>query len=164
MTKSAVIQKQAAKSLEVTDIDLGELAQPYALIPPGEYDVVIFPAKKPHDINIFESKRLLTYWKIQDLDSDYHGTQLTLSFQRPKKGKKWGALSKFAQCYRIAVGRNPDRYDTGRLSLSVFKNKLFRAQVGTVTEFNDPQSRKRVKRSPDNYYSVIKTLLALTVG
>jgi hypothetical protein len=158
MIKKAVIQKQDTSTADDVDLDLGELAQTYALIPPGEYDVVF--ANKAHPMKFGKGMRLITYWLIQDLTSEYHGTELTLGFQYPKKGKKWGALSKFAQCYRIAVGRNPDRYDTGRLSLSVFKNTLFPAQVRTVTEFNDPQSRKRVKRSPENYYSVIDTLLA----
>jgi hypothetical protein len=163
MIKKAVIQPQDTSTADDVDLDLGELAQFYALIPPDAYDVMLMN-KKPHFIYIFGSKRLVTYWLIQDLSSEYHGTELTLSFQCPKKGKKWGALSKFAQCYRIATGRNPDRFDTGRLSPNVFKHKLFRAQVVTVTGFNDPQSRKWVERSPENYYSVIGTLLALNVG
>ncbi len=162
MIKKAVIQKQDTSTAEDFDLDLGEVAQSYPLIPPGEYDVGFM--NKAHFMTLLKGERLISYWKIQDLNSEYHGTELILSFQRPKKGKKWGALSKFAQCYRIAVGRNPDRFDTGRLSINVFKNKLFRAQVRTVTEFNDPKGRKRVERSPENHYSVIDTLVALNVG
>ncbi len=69
-----------------------------------------------------------------------------------------------AQCYRIAVGRDPDRFDVGRLSTSVFKNKLFCARVVTVTKGNDSKGRKQVERSPENQYSVIDILLALNVG
>ena len=162
MTKSAVIQKQAAKSLEVTDIDLGELAQTYSLIPPGEYDVVF--ANKAHPMKFGKGIRLITYWKIQDLFSEYHGTELIMGLQYPKKGKKWGTLSKMAQCYRIAFSRDPDRLDTGRVSTSVFKHKLFRAQVVTVPKGNAPKNRKQVERSPENWYSVIDILLALNVG
>ena len=162
MTKSAVIQKQAAKSLEVTDIDLGELAQPYSLIPPGEY-VVVF-ANKAHPMKFGKGMRLITYWLIQDLTSEYHGTELIMGLEYPKKGKKWGALSKMAQCYRIATGCDPDQFDTGRVSINVFKKKLFRAQVVTVTKGNDSKGRKQDERSPENHYSVIQTLLALNVG
>ena len=161
MIKQAVIQKQDAKSIEATDIDLGEVAQPYPLIPPGEYDVGFV---KAHEMPIFKGKRLITYWKIQDLSSDYHGTELILGFQFPQKGKKWGALSKMAQCYRIAVDRDPDRFDVGRLSTRVFKNKLFRAKVVTVTKGNDSKGRKQAERSQENQYSVIDILLALNVG
>jgi len=163
MIKKAVIQPQDTSTADDVDLDLGELAQTYALIPPGEHDVMLMN-KKPHFINIFGSKRLVTYYKIHDLDSDYHGTELILSFQCPQKGEKWGPLSKFAQCYRIATSHDPGSDDIERLSINVFKNKLFRAQVRTVTEFNDPKSRKRVKRSPENWYSVIDTLLALKMG
>ena len=161
MIKSAVIQKQAAKSIEATDIDLGELAQPYPLIPPGEYDVVFV---KAHPMKILGGTRLITYWKIQELCSDHNGKTLILSFQFPKQGRKWGALSKMAQCIKIATGRDPDRYDIGKLSTSVFKKKLFRAQVVTVTKGNDPKGRKQVERPPENHYSVIETLVALIVG
>ncbi len=161
MIKRAVIQPQELSTADDVDLDLGELAPPYPLIPPGEYDVVFV---KAHPMNIFKGTRLITYWKIQDLSNEYHGTVLILGFQFPKKGKKWGPLSKLAQCYRIATSHDPGSDDIGQLSINVFKNKLFRAQVRTVTEFNDPKSRKRVKRSPENYYSVIETLLALKMG
>ncbi len=161
MIKRAYALKPAAISSEDVDLDLGELAQTYSLIPPGEYDVVFV---KAHPMKFGRGKRLITYWKIQDLSSEYHGTELILGFQFPKKGKKWGALSKMAQCYRIAVGRDPDRFDTGRLSINVFKHKLFRARVVTVTKGNAPKNRKQVERSSENQYSVIDTLLALNVG
>lgn len=160
MIKSAVIQKHASKSIDAADIDLGELAQPYSLIPPGEYDVVFV---KAHSMKFGRGKRLITYWKIQDLSSEYHGTELIMGLQYPKKGKKWGTLSKMTQCYRIAVGRDPDQFDTGRVSINVFKKKLFRAQVVTVTKGNDSKGRKQDERSPENHYSVIQTLLALNV-
>ncbi len=160
MIKSAVIQKKA-KSIDAADIDLGQIAQPYPLIPSGEYDVVFV---KAHQMDIFRGKRLITYWKIQDLSSEYHGTVLILGFPFPKKGKKWGALSKMAQCIKIATGRDPDRFDVGRISTSVFKHKLFRAQVVTVTKGNDSKGRKQDERSPENHYSVIQTLLAFNVG
>ena len=161
MIKKAVALKPDAFTSEDVDLDLGEIAKVYPLIPPGEYDVVFV---KAHPMNILRGMRLITYWKIQDLPSEYHGTELIMGFQYPKNGRKWGTLSKMAQCYRIAVGRNPDRFDIGRLSTSVFKNKLFRAQVVTVAKGNAPKDRKQVERSPENYYSVIEILLALSVG
>ena len=164
MIKRAVIQPQDTSTADDVDLDLGELAQPYALIPPGEYDVVFM--NKAHYMTLFKGQRqrLITYWKIQDLGGEYHETELTLNFQCPEKGKKWGTLSKMAQCYRLAVSRDPDRFDVGRLSTSVFKKKLFRARVVTVTKGNAPKNRKQVERSPENYYSVIENLLALNVG
>ena len=162
MIKKAVIQSQELSTADDVDLDLGELAQPYSLIPSGEYDVVF--ANKAHPMKFGKGMRLITYWKIQDLSSEYHGTELTMGLQYPKKGKKWGTLSKMAQCYRIAVSRDPDRFDVGRVSTSVFKHKLFRAQVGTVPKGNAPKGRKQVERSPENWYSVIDILLALNVG
>ncbi len=162
MIKKAVIQSQDTSTADDVDLDFGELAQPYPLILPGEY-VVAFV--KAHEMNIFRGKRLITYWKIQDMSSEYHGVVLILGFQFPKKrGKKWSPLSKMAQCYRIAVGRDPDRFDVGRLSTRVFKNKLFCARVVTVTKGNDSKGRKQVERSQENHYSVIDILLAINVG
>jgi len=164
MVKKAYALKPVAVSLvEDVDFDLGVVAKPYALIPPGVYDVG-FGGKKPHSMRIFGGERLITYWLIQDLSSEYHGTELILGFEFPQEGKKWGTLSKMAQCIRIATGRDPYRYDTGRLSTRVFKHKLFSAQVRTVTEGNNPKGRKRQERSPESHYSVIETLLALKVG
>jgi len=42
VVKRAYALKPDAISSEDVDLDLGELAQPYALIPPGEYDVVFY--------------------------------------------------------------------------------------------------------------------------
>jgi len=159
--KKAVALKSDAFTPEDVDFDLGEVAQPYPLIPPGEYDVVFV---KAHPMKILGGTRFITYWKIQELCSDHNGKTLILSFQFPKQGRKWGPLSKMAQCIKIATGRDPDRYDTGRVSTNVFKHKLFRAQVVTVTKGNDPKGRKQVERSKENHYSVIDTLLALNVG
>ena len=161
MIKSVVIQQPEPTSIEAPDIDLGEVEQPYHLIPPGLYDVGFV---KAHAMPIYTSKRLITYWRIQDLGSEHHGKTLIMGFQYPIKGKKWGPLSKMAQCYRLAAGRDPDRLDTGRLSTTVFKNKLFSAHVVTVTKGNDPKGRKPYKRSPENHYSVIDTLVELKVG
>jgi hypothetical protein len=165
MIKKAVALKPdafASESSEDVDLDLGEVAQAYPLIPPGEYDVVFV---KAHKMPIKKSQRLITYWGIQDLACEHHGTVLIMGFPYPKQGrKKWGANSKLAQCYRIAIGRNPDRYDTGRLSTNVFKNKIFGAQVVTVTKGNDFKGCKQYERSPENHYSVIQILLSLKVG
>ena len=166
MIKKAVIQPQDASTADNVDVDLdldlGEVADSYPWIPPEVYDVVFM--NKAHYVTLYKRQRLITYWKIQELNCEYFGTELILSFQCPQRGRKWGALSKMAQCYRIAVGRDPDRFDVGRLSLSVFKNKSFRAQVVTVAKGNDSKSRKQVERSPENCYSVIYTLLALNAG
>lgn len=163
MIKKAFVHRQNANTDEDNDFDLGEVAKPYALIPPGMYDVVM-AGKKPHPMEISKGMRLITYWLIQDLTSEYHGTELILSFQYPKKGKKWGALSKMAQCIRIAKGRDPDRFDLGRLSTNVFKNKLFSAKVRTVTEGPPPKGGEKQKRSKENHYSLIDTLVELKVG
>lgn len=142
------------------DVDLGELGQTYPLIPPGLYDVIFISA---HLMRIFKGSRLITYWKISDLSSEHNGVVLIMGFQCPKS-KKWGSLSKFAQCFRIAKGRDPDRFDTGRISTAVFKKKLFCAEVVTVSRGNDPNARKQCERSPENYYSVVKTLVSVKVG
>jgi hypothetical protein len=153
MIKRAVIQKQDTKSTEAADIDLGEVAQPYPLIPPGEYDVTFV---KAHKMGILRSQRLITYWRIIDLGSPYHDVVLIMGFPYPKKSrKKWGVLSKMAVCYRIATGRDPDRFDTGRLSTRVFKDKVFLAKVVTVT-----RSLNQDQRTEESHYSVIERLIA----
>jgi hypothetical protein len=138
------------------DLDLGERPKAYPLITEGLYDVVFVSA---HFMPIFTGKRLITKWKIIEL-GEFHGTELILGFQCPKS-KKWGPLSKFAQCVRIAAGREPDRFDTGRLSTSIFRKNIFCAEVITVTRFNDPISRKLKDRPFSDHYSVIKTLVAV---
>lgn len=138
------------------DLDLGQLGATYPLIPPGLYDVVFISA---HFMQIFKGKRLITYWKILDMGGEHNGVVLIMGFQCPKS-KKWGALSKFAQCFRIALGRDPDRFDTGRLSTKVFQKKVFCAQVVTVSRGNDPKSRKQYERAPESHYSVVETLIA----
>jgi len=161
LIKPAVVQKQDTFSSEDVDRYLGEVEQPYPFIPPGEYDVVFV---KAHAMNMYKGRRLITYWRIQDLASEHLGKILIMGFQYPIKGKKWGPLSKMAQCYRLAAGRDPARLDTGRLSTTVFNKKLFGARVVTVTKGNDPKGRKQDERAPENHYSVIDTLVELKVG
>ena len=151
MIKKAFIHRQNAITAEDVDLDLGEVAQAYPLIPSGEYDVVFV---KAHKMSIKKSQRLITYWQI--LHPDHLGKTLIMGFPYPKKGrKKWGALSKMAECYRIAAGRDPDRFDTGRLSTAVFKGKVFLAKVVTVT-----RSLNQYQRQENSHYSVIERLIA----
>ena len=152
MIKSAVIQKQDTKSTEATDIDLGEVAKQYPLIPPGDYDVSFV---KAHKMTILKSQRLITYWRITDLGSPYHGLVLIMGFPFPKKGKKWGPLSKMAECFRLAAGHNPDRFETAKLSTNIFKGKVFAAKVVTVA-----RSLNQYQRSQESHYSVIDRLIA----
>lgn len=161
MIKRAEVQTSDISSANDVDIDLGGVEKSYPYIPPGLYDVRFV---KAHPMNIFKGKRLITYWMIQDLSSEYHGITLILSFQYPKKGRKWGPLSKLVQCIKIARGRDPDRFDIGHVSTRVFRKKLFSAEVVTVTKGNDIKGRKKSERPPENYYSVIDTLVALKVG
>ena len=156
MIKKTVIHPQGSSTVDDVDLDLGEMASAYPLIPPGEYDVIFLHQKRPHKIEIGKDQRLITYWRIAEFPCEYRGLTLIMGFPCPKKGgKKWGALSKMAECYRIASGRDPDRYDTGKLSTRVFKNKVFLAKVVTVT-----RSLTQNQRSEGSHYSVIERLLA----
>lgn len=151
-----LVKDIAVEQTTVDDIDIGERPKSYPLIPEGTYDVVFVSA---HYMSIFTGKRLITKWKIVEL-GEFHETELILGFQCPK-GKRWGPLSKFASCVRIAAGRDIDRFDTGRLSTAIFRKKIFCAEVITVTRFNDPISRKMQERPIADHYSVIKNLVAV---
>ncbi|GJL57812.1 MAG: hypothetical protein NPIRA03_06690 [Nitrospirales bacterium] len=133
------------------DIDLGEIEDPYPLIPEGIYDVAFL---KAHRMRIGKAPRLLMYFQICD-PGQYHGIVLIMGVNYPKNGKKkWGALSKMAECYRIAAGRNPDRFDVGRVSTSIFKGKVLAAKVSTVK-----RGRNQISRDESSHYSVIEKLV-----
>jgi len=69
----------------------------------------------------------------------------------PKKGIG-RASCKFYQCWVVASGRKPDRFD--RMSTRVFRGKVFRALVRPVTN-----TAKNLPRSPLLQYSVVDVLL-----
>lgn len=154
--QAGVVKEIVVEQTTVDDIDIGERPKSYPLIPEGTYDVMFVSA---HYMSIFTGKRLITKWKIIEF-GEYQGIELILGFQCPKS-KRWGPLSKFASCVRIAAGRDPDRFDTGRLSTAIFRKRVFCAEVTTVTRYNDLVSRKMRERSAADHYSVIKNLVAL---
>jgi hypothetical protein len=71
--------------------------------------------------------------------------------------KKYTDSSKFLRMWILATGRRPDRFD--RLSAEVFKGKVFRASIRTVTGNSKQKPLSELQK-----YSVIDELLELLAG
>lgn len=71
--------------------------------------------------------------------------------------KKYTDSSKFLRMWILATGRRPDRFD--RLSAEVFKGKVFRARIRTVTGNSKQKTLSELEK-----YSVIDELLEVLAG
>jgi len=137
------------------DLRCGREADP--LIPPGEYDAYA----KAADIVIMRfgrqsAERLVIVFEIRGGPRD--GAHLRFIVPLPPRkrgvfGKSPAPSSKFFRAWVVAnCGRRPDRSD--RMSLEVFRHKLFRIRVRTV------QNDRNQERLPEcNQYSVVDALL-----
>jgi hypothetical protein len=70
---------------------------------------------------------------------------------------RWTASYKFWQAWVLAAGRRPMRAD--RMSVAVFRNKVFRARMRKVLK-----TAKQTDRTPAQQYSVVDDLLEILVG
>ncbi len=75
----------------------------------------------------------------------------------PAKGK-WTASCKFWCLWVFAAGQRPTRADR-MMSMKVFRNKVFRARMRTVTK-----TANQPVRTPAQRYSVVDDLLEILVG
>ena len=122
------------------------------LIPEGVYSVMY----RSHERRkMFEREMLMLTFEVIEA-GDFHGTKLFMIANLPKNGR-WSVGSKFVQCWIVAQGKRPDRYD--RLNPSVFKRKAFLAKVATVKKNILGLPRHEAAR-----YSKIQTLISLAAG
>jgi hypothetical protein len=119
------------------------------LLPEGEYEVQFVGYRK---VSMFRVKIFLDFNVISS--GAGNGEKLYLCCQWHKK---YTDSSKFLRMWILAAGRRPDRFD--RLSMEVFKGKVFRAVVRTV----DRDSKQR-PLSRHQQYSIIDELKEVLAG
>lgn len=70
---------------------------------------------------------------------------------------RWGPSHKYWQAWTLASGQRPKRGD--RMSIKIFKGKVFRARIRRVTK-----TAKQTARPPELQYSVVDQLLEVETG
>jgi hypothetical protein len=68
-----------------------------------------------------------------------------------------GPSHKYVLAWVLAAGRQPNRRE--KMSTGVFRNKVFRDKVRSVTK-----TATRLQRTPEQQYSVIEQLLEVRTG
>lgn len=121
----------------------------YALIPPGDYQVVLVKAVQ---IRQWGGYKLVLWFQIVT-PGEWHGTRLILPCNLKTVGKI-STRSKFYREWVIAAGRKPDRNERKRMSTRVFEGKVFLAGVVTVKK-----GQKNLPLPPELQYSKIEGLL-----
>ena len=121
-------------------------------IPPAipdrdDYEVKFVRAEQSHQWNgdkVFLWFEMLT-------PGQWAGTKFFMACNAKRDGR-WGPSHKFAQAWILANGTRPKRRD--RMSTKVFRDKVFRARMRTVTK--DANQRDRTSAQQ---YSVVDELL-----
>lgn len=123
-------------------------------IPDGNhYEVMFIGAERGY---IFKSEKIYLWFKIIT-PGNWIGQKLYMACAIPEKGK-WRPSHKFYLAWVLTAGRRPNRVDRNRMSTKVFRNKVFRARIRTVT-----RTAKQMIRTTAQQYSVIDELLEVTV-
>jgi len=122
-------------------------------IPNGDdYEVSFLRAEqKPYK----GQSKVYLWFRIESY-GEWNGQELFMACNLPQ-GWKWGPSSKFWGAWVLAAGKRPRRRD--RMSVSVFRQKLFRARIRKVIT-----TSKQIRRTPAQQYSVIDELLEVVVG
>lgn len=123
----------------------------FPLLPEGSYSAVAVGAKH---VTIFKRPMMFVWFQL--LDEGVQGVRLFASFRLPPHGHMRPS-SRYYRAWTLATGRKPIRGD--RLSPRVFLRRAFRVMVRTVR--TDRQQRPL---TPQNYYSIIDTILAAETG
>jgi len=87
---------------------------------------------------------------------EWHGKEFYMACPVALKGR-WKPSHKFWLAWVLAAERQPTRGD--RMSMAVFKNKVFRARMRKVLK-----TAKQTDRTPAQQYSVVDELLAVIAG
>ncbi len=126
-------------------------------IPPtlteGDHYQVQFIKAEQH--GMWRGTKLFLWFRILTA-GEWQGRELFMACNMPPNGR-FGTSSKFLCMWVLAAGHKPARLD--RMSIAVFRNKVFRAKVRTVK-----QTSKQVERNKHQQYSVIDLLLEVLVG
>lgn len=121
-------------------------------IPDGEYELKFVRADESHQWN---SNKVFLWFQMLT-PGQWQGKEFYMACNARKDGK-WGPSHKYMRAWILASGERPRRL--GRMSTKVFRDKVFRAQMRTVTK----DSYKR-NLTPAQQYSVIGELLQRVGG
>lgn len=130
------------------DLEFGGDAEIPPLIPDGKYEVIFLRAEKKE--RLWGGTKVFLHFQIVD-SGEYQGKELYMACNVKREGK-WGVSSKYFQAWVLAAGRKPKRFD--RMGTSVFRGKVFLAQVRTVTK-----NSKNLPRPLLLQYSIIENLV-----
>ncbi len=148
------VEPNSCQEQSATEVDsIFEATGPLPpLIPEGVY-LVMYQSHERR--KMFGRDMLILSFEVIEA-GHFHGTKLFMIANLPKNGR-WPFGSKFVQCWIVAQGKRPDRFD--RLSPSVFKRKAFLAKVSTVKK-----NILGLPRHDASRYSKITTLVSLAAG
>lgn len=121
------------------------------VLPDGEYEAVCTSAEVVEFYKFGRARKLFLHFQIYS--GEHAGTRLFLPMTAPATGEKVGRGSKLYANYLIANGHPPGRRD--RISLKVFKGRLFRVMIKTVSP-----TFENGRLKPERFhYSIISELL-----
>jgi hypothetical protein len=123
------------------------------VIPEGEYEAAFVRADRKR---MYGTGERLFLWFRLITPGQWFGIELYVVCTVAAKGK-WRPSHKFFQAWILAAGKSPCRND--RMSTKVFRGKVFRVRVRTVTK-----TAKRDTRTLAQQYSVIDEILAVVAG
>lgn len=122
-----------------------------SVLPEGEYEVVCTGAEIIELYKFGRARKLFLHFQVYG--GEHNGTRLFLPMTAPAKGEKMGRGSKLYANYMIANGSPPARRD--RVSLKVFKGRVFQVRVKTVCP-----AFESGKLKPESFhYSIVAELL-----
>lgn len=105
--------------------------------------------------NVKGDEKLFIHFKLLT-PGPWFGETFFMSCKVVRNGK-WTPGSKFYAMWTLANGKQPNRAD--RMSTRVFRGKIFRVRIQTVTNTAEQKARP-----PELRYSVIRELLELKTG
>ena len=100
-------------------------------------------------------QRLFLWFRILN-PGEWFGRDLYMTCTVVADGK-WRPSHKYFQAWVLAAGKRPNRRD--RMSTAIFRNKVFRGKVRTVTK-----TSRQSLRTEEQQYSVIDELVGVLTG
>lgn len=124
-----------------------------ARVPEGAYDLVF---RKVDTKYMFGKGERMFLWFEIVTPGDSMGTKLYMTCTVAPKGR-WRPSHKYWLAWVLAAGKRPARGN--RMSTRVFRNKVLRGNVRTVTK-----TARQTLRTLEQQYSVVDELLAVQAG
>ena len=132
--------------------EFGISGEARTLVPEGLYEAACTDAEIVELFKFGRSRKLFLHFEINS--GEHRGKAVFLPMGAPKQGGKVGVGSKLYATHLIANGgKPPGRRD--RLTLKVFKQKLFRVQIRTV----QPTFQDGSPKPSQFHYSIVAELL-----